>query len=62
MGDKAEIADFFKNNDASNSIIVWDNKEYSIYGKISWQSGGWIKVYGILNNKTDSSPAKAGSE
>lgn len=58
MGDKAEIVDFFKNQDASNSIIVWDNKEYSIYGKITWQSGGWIKVYGILNNnKIDSSPA-----
>lgn len=64
MGDKAEIVDFFKNKDASNSIIVWDNKEYSVYGKISWQSGGWIKLYGILNikNNIDSSPAKAGSE
>lgn len=50
MGDKAEIVDFFKNKDASNSIIIWDNKEYSIYGKIEWQSGGWIKVYGVLNN------------
>lgn len=51
MGDKAEIVDFFKNKDASNSIIIWDNDEYSIYGKISWQSGGWIKVYGIKNMK-----------
>lgn len=49
MGDKAEIVDFFKNQDASNSIIVWYNDEYSIYGKIEWQSGGWIKVYGILS-------------
>lgn len=58
MGDKAEIVDFFKNKDVSNSIIVWGNDKYSIYGKISWQSGGWIKVYGILNNnKIDSSPA-----
>ena len=50
MGDKAEIVDFFKNQDASNSIIVWDNKEYSIYGKIEWQNNLWIKVYGVLNN------------
>lgn len=50
MGDKAEIVDFFKNQDASNSIIVWDNKEYSIYGKITWQNNLWIKVYGVLNN------------
>lgn len=50
MGDKAEIVDFFKNKDASNSIIVWDNKEYSIYGKIEWQNNLWIKVYGVLNN------------
>lgn len=58
MGDKAEIVDFFKNQDASNSIIIWNNDEYSVYGKIEWQSGGWIKVYGILNNnKIDSSPA-----
>ena len=49
MGDKAEIVDFFKNKDASNSIIIWDGLEYSIYGKIEWQSGGWIKVYGILS-------------
>lgn len=51
MGDKAEIVDFFKNQDASNSIIIWDNDEYSVYGKISWQSGGWIKIYGIKNIK-----------
>lgn len=51
MGDKAEIVDFFKNKDVSNSIIIWDNDEYSIYGKIEWQSGGWIKVYGIKNMK-----------
>ena len=50
MGDKAEIVDFFKNKYASNSIIVWDNKEYSIYGKIEWQNNLWIKVYGVLNN------------
>lgn len=50
MGDKAEIIDFFKNHDASNSIIVWDNKEYSIYGKITWQNNLWVKVYGVLNN------------
>lgn len=50
MGDKTEIVDFFKNKDASNSIIVWDNKEYSIYGKIEWQNNLWIKVYGVLNN------------
>lgn len=50
MGDKAEIVDFFKNHDASNSIIIWDNKEYSIYGKITWQNNLWIKVYGVLNN------------
>lgn len=50
MGDKAEIVDFFKNKDASNSIIVWDNDEYSIYGKIEWQNNLWIKVYGVLNN------------
>lgn len=50
MGDKAEIVDFFKTQDASNSIIIWDNKEYSIYGKISWQNNLWIKVYGVLNN------------
>ena len=58
MGDKAEIVDFFKNQDASNSIIIWDNDEYNIYGKITWQSGGWIKIYGIksLTNKRDSSP------
>ena len=49
MGDKAEVVDFFKNKDASNSVVVWDNDEYSIYGKIEWQSGGWIKVYGILS-------------
>lgn len=49
MGDKAEIVDFFKNQDASNSIIVWDNDEYSIYGKIEWQNNLWIKVYGILS-------------
>lgn len=51
MGDKAEIVDFFKNQDASNSIIVWDNDEYSIYGKIEWQNDSWIKVYGIKNMK-----------
>lgn len=51
MGDKAEIVDFFKNQDASNSIIVWNNDEYSIYGKISWQSDRWIKVYGVKNMK-----------
>lgn len=51
MGDKAEIVDFFKNQDASNSIIVWDNDEYSIYGKIEWQNNSWIKVYGIKNMK-----------
>ena len=58
MGDKAEIVDFFKNQDASNSIIIWDNDEYSIYGKIEWQNDSWIKVYGIKNltNKRDSSP------
>lgn len=58
MGDKAEIVDFFKNKDASNSIIIWDNDEYSIYGKIEWQNDSWIKVYGIKNltNKRDSSP------
>lgn len=50
MGDKAEIVDFFKNKDASNSIIFWDNQEYSIYGKIEWQNNLWIKVYGVLNN------------
>ena len=50
MGDKAEIVDFFKNKDASNSIIIWDNDEYSIYGKIEWQNDLWIKVYGVLNN------------
>ncbi len=49
MGDKAEIVDFFKNKDASNSIIIWDNDEYSIYGKIEWQNNLWIKVYGILS-------------
>lgn len=49
MGDKAEIVDFFKNQDASNSIIVWDNDEYSIYGTIEWQNNSWIKVYGIKN-------------
>ena len=49
MGDKAEIVDFFKNQDASNSIIIWDNDEYSIYGKIEWQNDSWIKVYGIKN-------------
>lgn len=51
MGDKAEIVDFFKNQDASNSIIVWDNDEYLIYGKIEWQNNSWIKVYGIKNMK-----------
>lgn len=51
MGDKAEIVDFFKNKDASNSIIIWDNKKYSIYGKISWQNNSWIRLYGILNNE-----------
>lgn len=51
MGDKAEIVDFFKNQDASNSIIVWDNDEYLIYGKIEWQNDSWIKVYGIKNMK-----------
>lgn len=51
MGDKAEIVDFFKNQDTSNSIIIWDNKEYSIYGKISWQNNSWIRLYGILNNE-----------
>ena len=51
MGDKAEIVDFFKNKDASNSIIIWDNDEYSIYGKIEWQNDSWIKVYGIKNMK-----------
>lgn len=51
MGDKAEIVDFFKNQDASNSIIVWGNDEYSIYGKIEWQNNLWIKVYGIKNMK-----------
>ena len=51
MGDKAEIVDFFKNQDASNSIIIWDNDEYSIYGKIEWQNDSWIKVYGIKNMK-----------
>ena len=57
MGDKAEIVDFFKNQDASNSIIVWDNDEYSIYGKIEWQNNSWIKVYGIKNVwKGDRSP------
>lgn len=57
MGDKAEIVDFFKNQDASNSIIVWDNDEYSIYGKIEWQNDSWIKVYGIKNVwKGDRSP------
>lgn len=58
MGDKAEIVDFFKNQDASNSLIIWDNDEYSIYGKIEWQNDSWIKVYGIKNltNKRDSSP------
>lgn len=58
MGDKAEIVDFFKNQDASNSIIIWDNDEYSIYGKIEWQNDSWIKVYGIKNltNKRDFSP------
>lgn len=50
MGDKAEIVDFFKNKDASNSIIFWDNQEYSVYGKIEWQNNLWIKVYGVLNN------------
>ncbi len=50
MGDKAEIVDFFKNQDASNSIIVWGNDKYSIYGKITWQNNLWIKVYGVLNN------------
>lgn len=50
MGDKAEIVDFFKNKDASNSIIIWGNDEYSIYGKITWQNNLWIKVYGVLNN------------
>lgn len=50
MGDKAEIVDFFKTQDVSNSIIIWDNKEYSIYGKIEWQNNLWIKVYGVLNN------------
>ena len=50
MGDKAEVVDFFKNKDASNSIIIWDGLEYSIYGKISWQNHLWIKVYGVLNN------------
>ena len=57
MGDKAEIVDFFKNQDASNSIIVWDNDEYSIYGTIEWQNNSWIKVYGIKNVwKGDRSP------
>lgn len=57
MGDKAEIVDFFKNKDASNSVILWDTQEYSVYGKISWQSGGWIKVCGIKNVwKGDRSP------
>ena len=57
MGDKAEIVDFFKNQDASNSIIIWDNDEYSIYGKIEWQNDSWIKVYGIKNVwKGDRSP------
>ena len=51
MGDKVEIVDFFKNQDASNSIIIWDNDEYSIYGKIEWQNDSWIKVYGIKNMK-----------
>ena len=51
MGDKAEIVDFFKNQDASNSIVIWNNDEYSIYGKISWQSDRWIKVYGVKNMK-----------
>lgn len=51
MGDKAEVVDFFKNQDASNSIIIWDNKKYSIYGKISWQNNSWIRLYGILNNE-----------
>lgn len=51
MGDKAEVVDFFKNHDASNSIIIWDNKKYSIYGKISWQNNSWIRLYGILNNE-----------
>ena len=50
MGDKAEIVDFFKNKDASNSIIIWDNDEYFVYGKITWQNNLWIKVYGVLNN------------
>lgn len=58
MSDKAEIVDFFKNQDASNSIIVWNNDEYSVYGKIEWQNSSWIKVYAIKNiiNKRDSSP------
>lgn len=57
MGDKAEIVDFFKNQDASNSLIIWDNDEYSIYGKIEWQNDSWIKVYGIKNVwKGDRSP------
>lgn len=62
MGDKAEIVDFFKNKDASNSIILWDNQEYSVYGKISWQSGGWIKLYGILNIKNNIDSSAEGSE
>lgn len=53
MGDKAQIVDFFKNHDASNSTILWDNEEYSIYGKISWQNGAWIKVYGIKNRENN---------
>ena len=57
MGDKAEIVDFFKTQDASNSIIVWDNDEYSMDGKIEWQNDSWIKVYGIKNVwKGDRSP------
>ena len=56
--EKSSTLDFFKNQDASNSIIIWDNDEYSIYGKIEWQNDSWIKVYGIKNltNKRDSSP------
>ncbi len=53
MGDKAEVVDFFKNKDASNSIVVWEEQEYSIYGKISWQNHGWIRVYGILNKESN---------
>lgn len=51
LGDRVEIVNSLL--DTSNTKIIWDNKEFNIFGKDNNQIAGWIRVFGAYNANVD---------